>query len=203
MTVLHGTIGLPGSPSRSANPNLRGEESKDALSGPVRTYHISELGEAYMQQLEEQANPRHKAIDRDQVLRLIIDEELTPYRAAKQLGVHHSTILHHLQQAVKSGVIRPLGDNKYAWADNTAASETSVAPSPQQKVSDTHVPGPSVAELQRQVDILASHIGTLVSRIELLERRVTQLESMHIDRILGIIERLVDGANREVARRAS
>lgn len=198
--VLHRatTVNVRSSPNRPIMSDIRGEAYKEALSGPVRTFHISELGEEYMTQLEEKlkGKTRPKGIDRNEVLRLVIDEQHTIADAAQRLGISSTTVVHHLKQAVLAGQAQYLGGGRYARPK--AASSTSAAPPVSTNGSTPHESQeaiqaltlrieeqpetvakqaaplsvqltPDLHLLQRQMDVLARTVDELWRRVERLE----------------------------------
>jgi len=195
------TVNVRGKAHSPIMSDIRGEAYKEALSGPVRTFHISELGAEYMAQLEEKLKGktpqrRPKGIDRNEVLRLVIDEQLTIAKAAQRLGISSTTVVHHLKQAVLTGQAQYLGGGRYARPkavnstptappapEEAPTPEVISAPTPQVEERPETVakqetpkaqlppeqPAPDLQLLQRQIDILARAVDELWRRVERLE----------------------------------
>lgn len=195
---------------------LRGEEHKEALSGPVRTYHISELGgEEYVAKLEAKANKgadtSPKNIDKDKLLRLVLDERMSIAEAARELGVTHGTVIYHLKEAVKRGEARHLGGGEYArpaevqpqpkqLAEPAPASETTPTAKPEnvnvtENIMASTVYLENVQRLQQQFDVLARSVDELWSRIERMERGSDFIDQlMDVKRDLQRLEETVEHA---------
>lgn len=107
------------------------------------------LRERARKEAEQKVAASNKRLNRQDVLRLVVEEGIGASEAARRLGVTRETIANHLRRGVEYGEIVRVGRGKYAWADGKEA---------QTDVSEDRVR----EEIEKALDVAHENVSTMV-----------------------------------------
>lgn len=147
-------------------------------------------------------------IDRDKVIRLIVDEDLSQSKAAARLGVSKSGLNHVLKEAVKDGEVVKLGYGQYRRAKMPVAEPPKAEP--KEDVPTAQQLAKRIKQLEAEVkvrdaalndlsDKLAIVLGRLDERDEQMAEYIKQSNDNY--RRIQELDKSLDAGSHEIDKR--